>query len=480
MCIRDSINAEYMGKICFMQRNFRAFLRVSSLPLKSMVGRLICGRLASVIPPPSPYPLVHGGMKPFRSFSTLPPHTRVLMPSLSPTMEKGGIISWNKKEGDKLLAGDVLCEVETDKASVGFEVQDEGYLAKILVQAGTKDINIGHPIAIIVDESSQVKAFASYKEEGTAAPAKAAPVAQQGQAQPKQEQAAAAPKPQQAEQKAAPAENAGHEVAASYAAQLAAKQLNIPLSKADVLDYSLGRQSGAEPAKKPAQEAPKKVEKPAQQQAGAAFVEIDLTPQRKSIAEASIEAKTHIPHYYVNSEVRLEKLTALLAEIGAKNIDPLDIILRAVAQACKDIPEVTSQWMKTFIRQYKSVELRVTDPKKNFIIKDAAHARIGQISELRQKATQAEIEDQTNFHVIDLRSTGILFAEELVDPDHSCALVLGQTSHQVIGTSDPEKPQFAHLLNISLSCDHRTVDGATAANWITKFRGYVENPATLL
>lgn len=294
-------------------------------------------------------------------------------------MELGTIVSWEKKEGDKLnegqltsvitfistnlllylTLGDLLAEIETDKATMGFETPEEGYLAKILYTAGSKDIPIGKLVCIIVENEGDVAAFKDFKDDGGAAPAKAA--AAPAPAAPAPVAAAPAPPPPAASRPAgvqtASEQKFGDRVLASPMAKRLAEQQKLrlegrgsglygSLTSADLSGMSAG---GAAPSSS----APQAVVFPT----GAAYVDIPVSNVRGVIAKRLLESKNTIPHYYLTMDCNVDKILELRArfnkslEKSGSKLSVNDFIIKAAAIACKKVPEVNSAWLGNVIRQ---------------------------------------------------------------------------------------------------------------------------------
>merc|ERR1719219_2888943 len=259
-----------------------------------------------------------------RCFSSHPPHVKVTLPALSPTMEMGSIVTWEKKEGDKVSEGELLCEIETDKATMGFETPEEGYLAKIFIEAGTRDIPIGKLLCIIVEEQEDVAKFADFDASSAAAPA-AAPAPAPAAAAP----APPPPPPPASTPTAAPVQRsapvAGGKVFASPAAKRVATEKGIDLSQIksgsgmdgmitskDVESFKPAASVAAPslftsfPAASP------------QDLAGSGvYSDAEASGIRKVIAKRLQQSKHEIPHYYLTVECRMDKIMSLRKEINA-------------------------------------------------------------------------------------------------------------------------------------------------------------------
>lgn len=272
-------------------------------------------------------------------------------------MEMGTIISWEKKEGDRLNEGDLLAEIETDKATMGFETPEEGYLAKILVAAGTKEVPIGKLVCIIVENEADVAAFKDFKDDGPAAAPKPAAAAAPSAAPPS---APVAPPPVPPPV-AAPPSDASARVYASPMAKRLAEQRNIRLqgkgtglfgsiTSSDLDSLSAQAPAGAAAAAA----APPPPPRPAP---GQAYIDIPVSNIRSVIAKRLLQSKTTVPHYYLTVEINVDKLLALRTKFNKKlekeklRLSVNDFIIKASALACKQVPEVNSAWHDTVIRQ---------------------------------------------------------------------------------------------------------------------------------
>tara|TARA_B110000285_G_scaffold90523_1_gene103803 strand:+ start:248 stop:1123 length:876 start_codon:yes stop_codon:yes gene_type:complete len=286
---------------------------------------------------------------PTRQFSAYPDHLTLEMPALSPTMEKGNLGAWNKKVGDTIAPGDVLCSIETDKATIDYEMQDEGYIAKLLYPEGAKDIPLGSAMAIVVDNEEDIAKFADYTAAdlgaATPAPAKAAeptsaPAAPVAAAQP----AAAAP--------ATPARGGDRLFASPVAQNLAAAQgLNLAsvagtgpggrIIKADIEDaLATGSHRASEPVL--FDSAP-----------GIGYTDIENSQIRKVIADRLTFSKQNIPHYYVTVTVEMDnlmKLRAKLNKVASQKLSVNVFVMKAAALAALQVPATNSSWMEDFVR----------------------------------------------------------------------------------------------------------------------------------
>lgn len=441
--------------------------------------------------------------------SNYPAHNKVLLPALSPTMELGTIVSWEKKEGDKLNEGDLLAEIETDKATMGFETPEEGYLAKILVPAGQKDVPIGKLVCIIVENEADVAAFKDYKDTGAPAakPAAAAPAPAAAAAPPvpTPPPVAAAPPPPPPAAAAAPApmtavEQRGPRVYASPMAKKLAEQQRLRLEgRGSGLYGSLtskdlaGLQAaGAPEARAPAAAAPTIP-------AGAAFVDIPVSNIRGVIAKRLLESKTTIPHYYLTVDINMDKINKLRSKFNKQlekegvKLSINDFIIKAAALACKKVPEANSAWMDTVIRQFDAVDVSVAVSTDRGLITpivfSADRKGLSDISKdvknLAAKARDGKLQPQEfqggTFSVSNLGMFGVTHFSAIINPPQSCILAVGGTQKRIVPDKDSEQGwKESDYVAVTLSCDHRTVDGAVGARWLQHFRQFLEDPHSML
>jgi pyruvate dehydrogenase E2 component (dihydrolipoamide acetyltransferase) len=435
----------------------------------------------------------------------------VLMPALSPTMTEGKLAKWHKKEGDAVKAGDVLAEIETDKAVMEFEAVDEGTLGRIMVPEGAEHVAVNAPIAEILEEG----------EKQSAAPAKpaAAPAAKPAPAppQPAQAKAAAAPPPAQpkpaAAQAPAPAkpvqQSNGHaapgaRVFISPLARRLAQKGNFEIAalrgsgphgrivRADVEKAMAG---GGAQARGGGALAPGSFPK-AQIVALAGnigFTEIPLTPMRRIIAKRMVESKQQVPHFYLTVDCDIDALLKARADLNETlgiKLSVNDFVIRACALALKKFPAANASYSDDALLRWNSVDIAVAvaleDGLITPIVKAADTKRLPQISaEMRDLGTRAragklkltEFQGGT-FSISNLGMYGIKHFEAVINPPQGCILAVG------IGEERPvvKKGQLAiaTLMSCTLACDHRVVDGATGAQWLQAFKKLIEAPAALL
>ncbi|CAG8469499.1 10216_t:CDS:2 [Acaulospora morrowiae] len=427
-----------------------------------------------------------------------PSHIVVPMPALSPTMTMGNIGKWRKEIGDAITPGDVLVEIETDKAQMDFECQEEGYLAKILIETGAKDVNVGNPIAIIAEDQEDVQKFTDY-------------VIEQSSTTPEVEQVEETHEPsaQKETSKEPPSEKSREpikgrsptdRILASPVARKLAAERGISLDqvtgtgpkdrivKADILNFV-----------PPSAPSPT-VDKPTTSsvEATSEYTDIPLTNMRKVIAERLSESKQSIPHYYLTIEVEVDRLLKLREELnkdsdGKYKLSVNDFIIKSAALALLEIPEANSSWHGDFIRRYHNADVSVavatpsgliTPVVKNAQAKGLASIS-RQVKELADRAKEGKLAPHEyqggSFTVSNLGMFGIKSFTAIINPPQSCILAVGATKQKLVPDSSQETGyQIVNTMHVTLSCDHRVVDGALGAQWLSAWRSYMENPIKLI
>ncbi|KRX24607.1 Dihydrolipoyllysine-residue acetyltransferase component of pyruvate dehydrogenase complex, mitochondrial [Trichinella nelsoni] len=436
------------------------------------------------------------------SYRSLPSHTKVHMPALSPTMEKGNVVSWKKKEGEEVAEGDLLCEIETDKATMGFESGEEGYLAKIVIPEGSKDVPVGNLLCVIVENADDVGAFSKLSAEelgaepvGQApAPAAAAPAA------PAVATAAAAPPPPPVTAAAAPAAAPKPPVQAPPGGRVFASPLAKKMAGEQKIDLKSLKGTGPEGrilAGDLSQPAAAGARMQMVLPAGGKFTDIELSNMRKTIARRLLESKTSIPHYYLTVEIFVDKILQLRSKLNEelkkenRKISVNDFIVKASALACKKVPEVNSFWMETFIRRNEFVDVSVAVSTDTGLITpivfNADSKGILEISEeiialsTRARAGQLKPEEFQGgtFTVSNLGMFGVNHFTAIINPPQSAILAVGTVQKRVVFDEDKRCAE-ANVLTVTLSCDHRIIDGAMGAKWLQQLKRYLEKPYTML
>ncbi len=413
----------------------------------------------------------------------------ILMPALSPTMKEGNLAKWVKKEGDKIKAGEVIAEIETDKATMEVEAVDEGILGKILVAEGTENVAVNSCIALILEEGEDKKVLEGFVSKSTTSAAPAAP-------QKAEEKVAAAPIAAQPQQNQSSTSFSSH-VKASPLAKRIARDEGVSLSqingsgphgrviKDDVLNFlsSGGAKSGA--VRRNAQE----------------FYSVKNSNIRKVIARRLLESKQTVPHFYLSCEFNINKLQELRAAVNeaaeldasgnpAYKVSVNDLIIKATAMALKKTPEANSSWTDDAILIYNNIDIAMAVAIDGGlitpIIRNADQKTIQAISveskQLAKKARDGKLQPEEfqggSFSISNLGMFGIDNFAAIVNPPQSCILAVARAVEKPIVEHGQIK--IAHMMNVTLSSDHRAVDGAVGAEFLKALRRYIEHPILML
>jgi len=440
--------------------------------------------------------------------SSLPEHELVKLPNLSPTMEVGTIVSWEKSEGDRIEEGEVLALIETDKSTMEMETPQEGYLAKIIVPGGTKDIPVNKLIAVIVNEEEDLDAFKNFDGSESAAPAAAEEVVilDKEVSAPAAVASAPIPAPAIVIEAAAPVNT---RIFASPVARRLAMEKGIDLSfvpgtgpngritKEDVEAFKKVEAAPPPPPPPPAQPAPIAATPPPPPPAGATYTDLDLSNMRRTIAKRLTESKQNIPHYYLSVDVQMDEVLALRQELnsssgGSFKLSVNDFVIKASALSLAKVPECNSQWMETFIRQFNNVDVSVAVSTDGGLItpivfnadQKGLSAINKDVSTLAEKARNKTIQPHEfmggTFSISNLGMYGITNFSAVINPPQSCILAVGGTQDRIVPDNSERGFRNGKVMSVTLSCDHRVVDGAVGAQWLKEFRGYLEKPVTML
>jgi len=450
----------------------------------------------------------------------------ILMPALSPTMEKGNLAKWLKKEGDPVKTGDVIAEIETDKATMEYEAVDDGIMAKIVVPAGTADVPVNQLIAVMAQEGEDPKAAAAAAAAAPAkAPAPAAPptVAPTAAAAPAAPAPAAAPAPVTAKAPTpaplaqAPGETPSRVFASPLARRLA-KEAGIDVGRItgsgphgrvvarDVEAAKSGVGLRAPAAAAPAAGAPAVAPSMSDQQIRALYADgsYDFVPHdgmRRTIAQRLTASTQTIPHFYLTIDCDIGKLLAAREEINAaagkdKDGKPAyklsvnDFVIKALALALQRVPEANVSWTDVGMLKHKHSDIGVAVAMPNGlitpIIREAEAKTLSAISnEMKDLAARArarklkpnEYQGGTT-SVSNLGMYGIKDFTAVINPPQSTILAVGTGEERAVVRHG--KIEAATIMSVTLSCDHRAVDGALGAVLIGAFKALIENPVMML
>ncbi|KAL7054050.1 hypothetical protein AAHC03_026605 [Spirometra sp. Aus1] len=436
----------------------------------------------------------------------MPPHVIVKLPNLSPTMETGTVISWAKNEGDQVGEGDLLAEIETDKATMSLDANDEGYIAKILAPAGTKNIPIGTPLCVIVESQDSVSAFANFKPDAAAAappppsttkPTEPPPKPVEAPPKPVPTPVAAAPSPP-ASKSPAPTTSSGGRIFISPLARRVALERGIDISR-------LGPGSGVDGSIVLA-DLENVVPSTASAVGAGDYRDLPLSGMRATIAKRLTQSKQTIPHYYLTVDVEIDELLKLRSDLNdsiaklskSKEEKPAkisvnDIFIKAMAHASLCVPDCNSAWHGDFIRQHNSVDVCVAvatpDGLITPIIFGAEKKGIFTISQevkslaARAKANKLRPEEFQggSITISNLGMFGISSFSAIINPPQACILSIGGARTCLVPDKHASKGyRSATMVSVTLGCDHRVVDGAVGAQWLAEFKSMVECPARML
>lgn len=417
----------------------------------------------------------------------------ILMPALSPTMTKGNLVKWHKREGDPIKAGQVLAEIETDKATMEIEAVDEGILGKILVAQGTNDVAVNAPIGVILEEGEDASALAAFIPEG----AQPAPALKPENPQENVVPLKAAPG------SAAPAQSASSDrIKASPLAKRIASQHNIPLAtlqgsspygrivKQDVEGAlaSGGRGSMQSLAKLPAGGFFSGFEPPAASQ--------PVSMVRRVVAKRLTESKQLIPHFYVSVDCEVDALLEARKSLNSQTesqgvkISVNDILIRACALTLKQLPEANAAWAEDAIHFYDQVDVAVAVSIEEGlitpVIRDTASKGILRLSQemktLASRAREGKLKPEEfqggTFTLSNMGMYGVQSFSAILNPPQACILAVGAGEQRPVVRGNAIVP--ATIMTVTLSVDHRAVDGAVAAQFLQIFKAFVEKPVTML
>ena len=432
----------------------------------------------------------------------------ILMPALSPTMTEGNLAKWTVKEGDKIKSGQVIAEIETDKATMEVEAVDEGIIGKIIVNGGTEGVKVNQLIALLLEDGEDKKVLDTYKPKAAAAkPAEAAaPAASAPSAAPSAAPAAAptsaptlAPTAAPAAA-AAPRRSAGERVFASPLAKRVAAQEGVDIAgvagtgphgrvvKEDVLKAkssgNLGRSGRV-------------MRNPVE------FTKIPNSNMRKVIARRLTESKQQVPHFYLTVDVELNKLLDIRKDINfeaeaiaGKDKKPAyktsvnDFIIKAVGMALKKVPAANASWYDDAIVQYNNIDISVAVAIEGGlitpIVKNADQKSVvtvsGEMKDLAGRARTGKLAPEEfqggGFSISNLGMFGVKTFSAIVNPPQGCILAVGAGEDRVVVRHG--QMVVRNMVDLTLSVDHRVVDGAIGAEFLAALKHYLESPALLL
>ncbi|KAK7539371.1 pyruvate dehydrogenase E2 component [Phyllosticta citribraziliensis] len=434
---------------------------------------------------------------------SFPPHTVVTMPALSPTMTAGNIGAWQKKPGDSIAPGDVLVEIETDKAQMDFEFQEDGTLARILKETGSKDIAVGSPIAVMVEEGADVSAFADFsvedaggdKSSAKEAPKEEAPKADESKPAPAAEEAPAARE----------SESTGgrlqtvleREPTLSPAVKKAALEKGVPVTQ--IKGTGPGGRVTIQDVEKFQAAAP------AAGAAAASYEDVPASSMRKAIANRLKESVQQNPHFFVSSSVSVSKLLKLRASLnasanGAYRLSVNDFLVKAAAIAARKVPAANSSWREVdgqvVIRQHNDVDVSVAVATPVGLITPIVKNVNGlglqsissQIKELGKRARDGKLKpEEYQGGTFTISNMGMNDAVErftaVINPPQAAILAVGTTKKVAVPVENEDGElavEWDDQIVLTGSFDHKVVDGAVGGEFMRELKKVVENPLELL
>ncbi len=425
--------------------------------------------------------------------------TQILMPALSPTMTEGNLTRWLKSEGDMVKAGQVLAEIETDKATMEVEAVDEGKLLKILVPGGSQAIKVNAPIAILAGEGEE-----SLSVEAAMAKIGSAPAVNNNVQVPQGHEVGNGI--MTATQSADRVQTSESRIIASPLAKRIAEQRGVDLKslkgtgphgrivKADVENAKAGAgKTSASPVQTRSTPSAGLDVRDYADKLGMTYEALPNSSIRKVIARRLTESKQTVPHFYLSVDCELDALLALrkdINEAAGTKISVNDFIIRAVALAMKKIPAANASWTEDAILMYRDVDVSVAVATPNGlitpIIRRADIKTLGQISsemkDLAARARDGKLRPEEfqggGFSISNLGMFGVREFSAIINPPQSCILAVGAGEQRAVVKNGALA--VATVMTVTLSVDHRAVDGAVGAEFLAAFKPLIEKPHALI
>ena len=446
--------------------------------------------------------------------------TQILMPALSPTMEEGKLAKWHVKEGDEVHSGDILAEIETDKATMEFEASDEGRIGKILVAEGTEGVKVNAPIAILLGEGEDAN---SPPDIPTAMSSIKAAVTAEAKAEPAPKLTApTTPHPEEAHSAVSKDVSKDERVFASPLAKRIAEQKGIDLAavsgsgprgrivKSDVENAQPGT---AKKSPHP-EEARSAVSKGAPSEAPAAlpdarlfyspddYVELPHDSMRKAIAKRLSASASGIPHFYLTIDCRIDALLGARKRLNdaspkgpdgktaAYKLSVNDFLVKAAALALIKSPDVNASWTDSAVLRHKHADVGVAVALDFGLITPIVFRAEGkglaaisnEVKVLAERARTKKLKPQEyeggTFSISNLGMFGIGHFTALINPPQAAILAVGAGVEKAIIVDG--KVEVATVMTVTMSCDHRVIDGATGSRFLQVFKKFVEDPAAML
>jgi pyruvate dehydrogenase E2 component (dihydrolipoamide acetyltransferase) len=406
-------------------------------------------------------------------------------------MTAGNIGTWQKKPGDSIAAGDVLVEIETDKAQMDFEFQEEGVIAKLLKESGSKDVPVGTPIAVLVEEGGDISAFEKFTVEdagGDAAPA--APKSEEKSEPTDEAPSTPAAEPEQYSSSQGRLETSlDREPNVSAAAKRLARENGVSVE---------GLKGTGKDGKITEEDVKKAISAPVAAAPGAAYEDIPISGMRKVIANRLLESTQTNPHFYVTSSISVSKLLKLRQALnssadGKYKLSVNDFLIKAISIASRKVPQVNSSWREGNIRQFNSVDVSVAVSTPTGLITPIVTGVEGlglesissKVKELAKKARDNKLKpEEYQGGTISISNMGMNAAVEhftaVINPPQAAILAVGTTKKVAVPADNEPGIEFDDQITVTASFDHKVVDGAVGGDWIRELKKVLENPLELL
>ena len=423
----------------------------------------------------------------------------ILMPALSPTMEEGTLAKWLVKEGDRIQSGDLIAEIETDKATMEFEAVDEGIIGKLLVTEGSEGVKVNSPIAIILDDGEDLEV--QEKKDITL------------QVEPKEQTVISAAPLETKNPLTGVAQTSSLRIFATPLARRLAKENGVDLGsingsgphgrivKNDILNLNAFnpiaiQETLADPVLRTntVQASGSSVKN---LYADREFKEIPLNSMRKTVATRLTEAKQNIPHFYLRKEIKIDELLQVRSRLNAhlaernNKLSINDFIIKSCALALQSVPMANAVWAEDKILQLKpsdiAVAVSVEDGLFTPIIRDADEKSLSNLSkemkELAEKARSKKLMPSEyqggSFSISNLGMFGVDDFDAVINPPHGAILAVGRGLKKPI-VNDDDTISVANVMSLTLSLDHRVIDGALGADLLQSIAKYLEDPVLML
>ena len=445
----------------------------------------------------------------------------ILMPALSPTMTEGNLAKWHKKVGDSVKAGDVVAEIETDKATMEVEAVDEGVIGELVVPEGAQGVKVNAVIARLLEEGEDAASLKSApKPAAQPAPAAAAPAPKPAAPAPQAAAPAPAPQPAPATKPApvaaaaAPSANGHDRSLASPLARRMAAQAGLDITRINgsgphgrvvKADVEMALKGGAPAARAPSPAArpgaaPAPVMAPSLGMAqvaalagNAPYSPVPNGNMRRTIARRLTEVQQSVPVFYLTMDCEIDALLKARADVNAQvesKVSVNDFVIKAAALALRKVPAVNASWSEEAVLRWNSVDVSVAvaleDGLITPILRNADQKGLAQISAemkdlaARAKANKLKLEEFQGgtFSISNLGMYGVSEFTAVINPPQSCILAVAAGEQRAVVKNG--QLAVATVMSCTISCDHRVVDGATAAQFMGAFRKFIEAPVTML